>query len=116
MFIQMMGKSLSAGPESVLSSSRLPTTSANLKISLSNRNEAIQRKFNKIVSEYITGGCRLTASQLSRMFFNATNSNVIWAALVRQLENIDYGPNVRTPDLMNQLLSNSIRMIEEENS
>jgi len=109
-----LGRTLGSS-SSGLSESTRPAPIASKRIdNQSNRNETTQRKFNRIIAEYVSSKCRLSASQLARLFYNATNNNVVWAALVQQLEDIYPDHNLRTNDVVRKLINNSARMIEEE--
>lgn len=87
---------------------------SNLRSTLPTRNEVNQKKYIKIVNEYILSGYKITPMQLSRMFFGQTNS-LLWGVLVRQFENLEPSKMSKL-DITRTVLKSSITMIEQDNS
>lgn len=115
--MQILGRTIGSSTESLDKCSTKPAPlSSKIKGSLSKRNENTQKKFNKIIAEYIFRNGRMTPTQLARQFFNATSNNVVWAALVQQLEALDSTDQMRNNEVVRKLIDSSAKMIEMENS
>lgn len=87
-----------------------------LKVHIANRNETTQKRFSKIIGEYVSHNCTMGITQLARLFYNSTENNVIWAALIQHAEAIEGMAVHPTTDTTRKLINCSVRMLQEENA
>lgn len=81
-FTQILGRTLGVTTVPDIVSARPAPLASKHNVSMSTRNETSQRKFVKLIGEYVARGCSMNGGQLARLIYNATNENPIWAALV----------------------------------